>query len=163
MPALGLFDLGSDPGETHDLSDAEPVWREYLLARLDAAESEAIARGADSARRVYLVPAFTGLGAPWWDAHARGAVLGLTRDCNAADIVRAGLEAVGYQTHDLLSAMEADGAARPSALRVDGGMANNDFAMQFLGALAQLEAGDEAGAYATAAPLEAAPGPPGAP
>jgi len=98
----------------------------------DAAESEAIARRADSSRRVYLVPAFTGLGAPWWDAHARGALLGLTRDADAADVVRAGLEAVGYQTHDLISAMEADGAARPSALRVDGGMANNDFAMQFL-------------------------------
>lgn len=106
--------------------------RDGLGLYKDAAESEAIARRADGSRRVYLVPAFTGLGAPWWDAHARGALMGLTRDADAADIVRAGLEAVGFQTHDLLSAMEADGATRPSALRVDGGMASNGFAMQFL-------------------------------
>jgi glycerol kinase len=106
--------------------------RDGLGLYKDAAESEAIAAGADASRRVYLVPAFTGLGAPWWDAHARGAIVGLTRDTDAADIVLAGLQAVGYQSYDLLSAMEADGAARPSALRVDGGMANNDLAMQFL-------------------------------
>jgi glycerol kinase len=98
----------------------------------DAAESEALARAADPRRRVHLVPAFTGLGAPHWDAHARGAILGLTRDATAADVVRAGLEAVGHQTADLLDAMAADGAPRPAALRVDGGLSRNGFAMQFL-------------------------------
>jgi glycerol kinase len=81
---------------------------------------------------VHLVPAFTGLGAPHWDAHARGAILGLTRDATAADVVRAGLESVGHQTAELLDAMAADGAPRPAALRVDGGLSRNGFAMQFL-------------------------------
>jgi glycerol kinase len=101
-----------------------------------AGDSEALARqsagaGPDGAG-VYLVPAFTGLGAPYWDAHARGAILGLTRDTGTADIVRAALEAVCYQTRDLMGAMTADGAAAPVALRVDGGMVANDWTMQFL-------------------------------
>lgn len=78
------------------------------------------------------MPAFTGLGAPYWDADARGAILGLTRDTGIADIVRAALEAVCFQTRDLLEAMTADGAAPPTNLRVDGGMTVNDWAMQFL-------------------------------
>jgi glycerol kinase len=98
----------------------------------DAADSEALARASDPRRRVHLVPAFTGLGAPHWDARARGAILGLTRDATAADVVRAGLESVGHQTADLLDAMVADGAPRPAALRVDGGLSRNGFAMQFL-------------------------------
>jgi glycerol kinase len=81
---------------------------------------------------VYLVPAFTGLGAPYWDPHARGAILGLTRDVGIADIVRSALEAVCYQTRDLLGAMIADSGDTPSALRVDGGMAVNDWTMQRL-------------------------------
>ncbi|MDO9461382.1 MAG: glycerol kinase GlpK [Alphaproteobacteria bacterium] len=99
-------------------------------------DSQAMAEQANPDARVYLVPAFTGLGAPWWDAEARGAILGLTRDTGVAEIVRAGLEAVGYQTRDLLQAMAADmqkaGAIMPTVLRVDGGMAANDWAMQFL-------------------------------
>jgi glycerol kinase len=93
-----------------------------------AAETEALARAADPARRVYLVPAFTGLGAPYWDAEARGALLGLTRDVGRAELARATLEASCFQTRDLIEAMRADGAA-PASLRIDGGMvANNWFA-----------------------------------
>ncbi|HVM79979.1 MAG TPA: glycerol kinase GlpK [Stellaceae bacterium] len=97
----------------------------------DARESEALARAADPARRVYMVPAFTGLGAPYWDAEARGALFGLTRDAGRAEIVRAALEACCFQTRDLLDAMRADGA-NPRSLRVDGGMVANDWLMQRL-------------------------------
>ncbi|HZD26200.1 MAG TPA: FGGY-family carbohydrate kinase, partial [Alphaproteobacteria bacterium] len=97
-----------------------------------APESEALARDVDSTGGVYLVPAFTGLGAPYWDAEARGAILGLTRDTGIAHIVRAALEAVCYQSRDLMLAMEADASSRPQALRVDGGMVGNDWLMQFL-------------------------------
>ena len=97
----------------------------------DAKESDALARAADPVRRVYLVPAFTGLGAPYWDADARGALFGLTRDVGRAEIVRAALDAACFQTHDLLEAMRADGAA-PKSLRVDGGMVANDWLMQRL-------------------------------
>jgi glycerol kinase len=97
-----------------------------LIQRAD--ETEALAAAADPARRVYVVPAFTGLGAPYWDAEARGAIFGLTRDVGRAELIRATLEAACYQTRDLLEAMRADGAA-PASLRVDGGMvANNWFA-----------------------------------
>jgi len=86
---------------------------------------------------VYLVPAFAGLGAPYWDPEARGALFGLTRQTSRAQIVRAALEAVAYQTRDLITAMNADRTARGSrrklaAIRVDGGMAVNDWTMQFL-------------------------------
>src|SRR5207247_10464033 len=81
----------------------------------------------------YLVPAFVGLGAPWWDAQARGAVFGLTRNAGVAELARATLEAVGYQTRDLLEAMRADWpVAADTVLRVDGGMAASDLTMQFL-------------------------------
>jgi glycerol kinase len=96
-----------------------------------AAETEALARAADPARRVYLVPAFTGLGAPYWDPEARGAVLGLTRDAGRAELARAALEAAAFQTRDLIEAMRADGAA-PATLRVDGGMVVNDWFAQCL-------------------------------
>ena len=97
-----------------------------------AAESEKWAREVDDTHGVYLVPAFTGLGAPYWDPQARGAIIGLTRDSGIAVIVRAALESVCYQTRDLLEAMRADGTTLPAALRVDGGMAGNDWVMQFL-------------------------------
>ena len=96
-----------------------------------AGETEALARSLTDAQGVYLVPAFTGLGAPWWDPQARGAIFGLTRDTGLAYIVRAALESVAYQTRDLLDAMAADGVA-PSELRVDGGMVVNDWLTQFL-------------------------------
>lgn len=99
-----------------------------------ASESSALATEADSAHRVYLVPAFTGLGAPYWDADARGAMYGLTRASGPADFARAALESVGYQTRDLLEAMHGDWSAGGdnTVLRVDGGMVASDWAMQFL-------------------------------
>jgi glycerol kinase len=106
--------------------------REGLGIIDDTAQSEALASTANPRSTVYLVPAFTGLGAPYWDADARGALFGLTRDSGRAEVVRAALEAVGYQTRDLIDAMAADGAAAPSALRVDGGLSANGWAMQFL-------------------------------
>ena len=106
--------------------------RDGLRAIGAAAESETVAAALPDAGGVYLVPAFTGLGAPWWDPDARGAILGLTRDSTSAYIVRAALEAVCYQTHDLLQAMADDAGGAPAALRVDGGMAANDWLCQFL-------------------------------
>jgi glycerol kinase len=98
-----------------------------------ADEVNVLAQSADPAEQVYLVPAFVGLGAPHWDPDARGAILGLTRSSGPAEIARAALEAVGYQTRDLLEAMHADwpGLA-DTVLRVDGGMTASDAAMQFL-------------------------------
>ncbi len=96
-----------------------------------ARESEQLAEQVGYENPVYLVPAFTGLGAPYWDPNARGALFGLTRDTGIAEIVTAGLQAVCYQTRDLLSAMERDGA-EVSALYVDGGMVVNDWVTQFL-------------------------------
>jgi glycerol kinase len=98
----------------------------------DAAASERHANDLPDTQNVYFVPAFTGLGAPHWDPDARGAILGLTRDTGISHIVRAALEAVCYQTRDLMEAMAADGGARPNALRVDGGMVRNDWLCQFL-------------------------------
>ncbi|CAD5109165.1 glycerol kinase GlpK [Zestomonas carbonaria] len=97
-----------------------------------ARDSEALAVQTGDACGVYLVPAFTGLGAPYWDPRARGAIFGLTRDTGIKEIVTAGLQSVCYQTRDLLEAMRQDGAAAPSALRVDGGMVENNWVMQFL-------------------------------
>ena len=79
-----------------------------------------------------MVPAFVGLGAPHWDPDARGAIFGLTFGATAAHLARAALEAVGYQTLDLADAMVADGGASPATIRVDGGMAANDWLCQFL-------------------------------
>lgn len=97
-----------------------------------ASETEALARRVGSAGGVYLVPAFTGLGAPWWDPHARGALFGLTRDTGIAEVVTAGLEAVCYQSRDLLDAMADDCQQRPTTLRVDGGMVVNNWLSQTL-------------------------------
>ena len=102
-----------------------------------AAETEAIATAHPDARGVYLVPAFTGLGAPYWDASARGAILGLTRDTGIADIVTATLQSVCYQTRDLMDAMAGDGV-KPTALRVDGGMVANDWIAQSLADLVRI-------------------------
>jgi glycerol kinase len=97
-----------------------------------AAQSEDRAREVEDNAGVYLVPAFTGLGAPHWDADARAAIIGLTRAATAAHITRAALESVAYQTADLMTAMADDAAAPLSALRVDGRMVANDWLMQFL-------------------------------
>ena len=115
------------------IAGAAVQWLRDKLGIIDhAADTERLARSVDDTGGVYLVPAFVGLGAPYWDAEARGALLGLTRDTGTAEIARATLEAVAYQTRDLLDSMRADGAAPPVALRVDGGLVANEWAMQFL-------------------------------
>jgi glycerol kinase len=98
-----------------------------------AGETQGLAEAADPEQDVVLVPAFTGLGAPYWRPHCRGAVFGLTRNSGPAELARAALESVGFQTRDLMEAMCADwpGAAR-GVLRVDGGMTASDWTMQFL-------------------------------
>ncbi|MCK9486393.1 MAG: glycerol kinase GlpK [Dehalococcoidia bacterium] len=96
-----------------------------------AEETEAIARSVPDTGGAYLVPAFTGLGAPYWDPSARGALVGLTRGTERAHLVRATLEAIAFQTRDLVECLEADGGRPLEALRVDGGGCNNDFLMQF--------------------------------
>lgn len=98
----------------------------------NASETEAIAQKTDDARGVYLVPAFTGLGAPYWDPHARGAILGLTRDTGISEIVTAGLQSVCFQTRDLMEAMKRDGASEVNTLRIDGGMVVNNWVSQRL-------------------------------
>ncbi len=96
-----------------------------------SSEAEALARAVPDCGGVVLVPAFAGLGAPWWDPHARGTIVGLTRGTTRAHIVRAALESIACQTADVLQAMQADSGIRLSELRVDGGAARNDFLMQF--------------------------------
>ena len=98
----------------------------------NSARSEAMARSLPDNGGVYLVPGFTGLGAPWWQPDARGTITGLTRDSGPAHFVRAALEALAYQTRDLLDALTADGAPPLAVLRVDGGVTANGFAMQFV-------------------------------
>ena len=111
--------------------------RDKLGVIQSAAETEALARARGSSRGVYFVPAFTGLGAPWWDPEARGAIVGLTRDSDSEDVVVAALEAVAFQTRELLEAVGA-GGGRVSVLRVDGGMAVNDWLMMRLADIAGL-------------------------
>jgi len=106
--------------------------RDGLKLIESAGQTESLAAGLGHNAGVYLVPAFTGLGAPYWDPDARGAIFGLTRATGIAEIVRAALEAVCYQTSDLLAAMHADGAGTIHEIRVDGGMAANGWLMQFL-------------------------------
>jgi glycerol kinase len=116
------------------IAGAAVQWlRDGLRIIRSAPESGSLAVMADAGEQVYLVPAFVGLGAPWWDANARGAIFGLTRKSGPAEIARAALEAVGYQTRDLIDAMRADWpAASNTVLRVDGGMTASDYTMQFL-------------------------------
>ncbi len=106
--------------------------RDGLKLIRNAAETEAMAEQVGDQSGVYLVPAFTGLGAPYWDPEARGALFGLTRDTGIAEIVTAGLQSVCFQSRDLLEAMNADGAIATSALRVDGGMVVNNWLVQAL-------------------------------
>lgn len=108
--------------------------RDGLQTIRDASETQAMAERADPTQNVVLVPAFVGLGAPYWDAECRGAVFGLTRNSGPDEFAKAALESVGYQTRDLLDAMTADwqGSGARATLRVDGGMSASDWAMQFL-------------------------------
>lgn len=105
--------------------------RDELKLFTDSSDSEYFATKVKDSNGVYVVPAFTGLGAPYWDPYARGAIVGLTRGVNANHIIRATLESIAYQSRDLLEAMQADANARISLLRVDGGAVANNFLMQF--------------------------------
>lgn len=96
-----------------------------------ADETEEIAESVDNTNGVYLVPAFTGLGAPYWDMYARGAIVGLTRGSKSEHIIRAALESIAYQTKDVLKAMEEDSSISLKELKVDGGAVRNNFLMQF--------------------------------
>ena len=96
----------------------------------NAAESEAVAQEVTDTNGCYVVPAFTGLGAPYWDQYARGAIVGLTRGCNRAHIVRATLDSLTYQTYDVLNAMRADSGIALASLKVDGGASANNYLMQ---------------------------------
>lgn len=120
------------------IAGAAVQWlRDGLKLVASAADTEAIAAGHPTSHGVYLVPAFTGLGAPYWDPNARGAIFGLTRDSGIGDIVTATLQSVCFQTQDLLTAMQHDGAV-PTILRVDGGMVQNSWVTQHLADILQL-------------------------
>ena len=105
--------------------------RDELKILSTAAESEALAQSVSSTGGVYLVPAFTGLGAPWWDMYSRGTLIGMTRGTGRPHIVRAALESIAYQSADLMEAMAKDAGHRPERLQVDGGASANAFLMQF--------------------------------
>ncbi|MBP3139403.1 glycerol kinase GlpK [Aliivibrio fischeri] len=105
--------------------------RDEMKLLADAKDSEYFATKVDTSNGVYVVPAFTGLGAPYWDAYARGTIVGLTRGCGSNHIIRATLESIAYQTRDVIDAMQADSGIKLSALRVDGGAVANNFLMQF--------------------------------
>lgn len=106
--------------------------RDGLKLISQASETEAIAAQTGDSNGVYMVPAFTGLGAPYWDPHARGAIMGLTRDTGIGEIVTAGLQSVCFQTRDLMEAMQRDGAENLTTLRIDGGMVVNNWVSQQL-------------------------------
>lgn len=117
------------------IAGAVVQWLRDGLKLIDAAgQTQPLAETADQGQELYMVPAFTGLGAPYWDPDARGAIFGLTRNSGPAEFARAALESVGFQTRDLLEAMKSDwhGAGSDAVLRVDGGMCASDWTMQFL-------------------------------
>ena len=105
--------------------------RDGLQLLASAAESEVVATSIADSGGVYVVPAFVGLGTPYWDGEARGAVFGITRGTGRAELIRATLESLAYQTKDVLTAMEADAGMTLQTLRVDGGAVSNAFLMQF--------------------------------
>jgi glycerol kinase len=114
------------------VAGAAVQWLRDGLGMISSAdETEALALAADSTEGVYLIPAFTGLGAPYWDSHARGTIVGLTRGSDRRHLVRAALEAIAYQCRDVLEAMALDCCPPVTELRVDGGAARNNFLMQF--------------------------------
>ncbi len=106
--------------------------RDELRLIDDVTQVEGYAKQAEDTCGVYMVPAFTGLGAPYWNPYARGTIVGITRGCSKEHIIRAALEAIAYQTHDVLRAMEKDANLCINSLKVDGGVSRNDFLMQFL-------------------------------
>jgi glycerol kinase len=114
------------------VAGATVKWLRGLGLITHARQTDDLATRVPDSHGVYIVPAFVGLGAPHWAPDARGAIFGLTLDATAAHLARAALEAVGYQTLDLAQAMVAAGGAAPAAIRIDGGMAANDWLCQFL-------------------------------
>lgn len=115
------------------IAGAAVQWlRDQLGIFKKSSDSERLATSVSDNNGVYFVPAFTGLGAPYWDPHARASITGLTRESSAAHITRAALEAQAYQTLDLMAAMEADSGKKPAVIRADGGLVANKFVCQFL-------------------------------
>jgi len=135
LTTLG-YKLGDEPAVyalegSIAIAGAAVQWlRDNLGIIQDAAETETIARSVEDAGGVYFVPAFSGLFAPHWDMYARGVIVGLTRYVNRAHLVRATLEAICYQSREVLEAMEADAGIKLTRLKVDGGAVVNDFLMQ---------------------------------
>ena len=120
------------------IAGAAVQWlRDSLKLIADAGETDHLYNQADSSQKIYLVPAFSGLGAPYWDGEARGSMFGLTRNTGIPEMVKAAIDSVAYQTKDLLLAMEKDSGMKISVIRVDGGMVNNESFVQFLSSLLQ--------------------------
>jgi glycerol kinase len=120
------------------IAGAAVQWlRDSLKLIDDASETDHLYNQADSSQKIYLVPAFSGLGAPYWDGEARGSMFGLTRNTGIPEMVKAAIDSVAYQTKDLLLAMEKDSDMKIDVIRVDGGMVNNVSFVQFLSSLLQ--------------------------
>ncbi len=120
------------------IAGASVQWlRDSLKLITDAKETDHLYNKADPSQNIYLVPAFTGLGAPYWDGEARGSMFGLTRNTGIPEMVKAAIDSVAYQTKDLLLAMEKDSDMKINIIRVDGGMVNNESFVQFLSSLLQ--------------------------
>lgn len=114
------------------IAGASIQWlRDELKIISDAADSEYYASKVKDTNGVYVVPAFAGLGAPYWDMYARGTIVGLTRGANRNHLIRATLESIAYQTRDVLEAMQEDSGIKLATLKVDGGATKNNFLMQF--------------------------------
>ena len=120
------------------IAGAAVQWlRDSLKLINTASETDDLYNQADPTQKIYLVPAFTGLGAPYWDGEARGSIFGLTRNTGIPEMVKAAIDSVAYQTKDLLLAMEKDSGMKINVIRVDGGMVNNESFLQFLSSLLQ--------------------------
>ena len=118
------------------IAGAAVQWlRDSLKIISDAQETNDLCNQADTSQKIYLVPAFSGLGAPYWDGEARGSMFGLTRNTGIPEMVKAAIDSVAYQTKDLLLAMEKDSGMKINVIRVDGGMVNNESFVQFLSSL----------------------------
>ena len=121
------------------IAGAAVQWlRDSLKIISDAEETNDLYNQADPSQKIYLVPAFTGLGAPYWDGEARGSIFGLTRNSGIPEMVKAAIDSVAYQTKDLLLAMEKDSGLKIKVIRVDGGMVKNESFLQFLSSLLQI-------------------------
>lgn len=138
------YDLGEGPiyaieGSIFNAGTAIQWLRDEMRLIKDAGDTQAMAESVKDSGGVYFVPAFTGLGAPYWDADARGLISGITRDTSKEHLVRATLEAQAYQTKDLIEAMEKDSGLAVKTMRVDGGMVKNDLVCQLLADILQIQ------------------------